>query len=395
MSHRSLILLLGFLIGIQPITTDLYLPVLPELTQVLGGTIAQAQLTLSALLLAFGCSQLLWGLLSDRFGRRPVLMFGLFFFALSAFLALLSNSMLTMVFVRVLQGIGMGAVVVCARAIVRDQFEPLAGARAMSKAFSILGLIACLCVPLGVLIRSQFGVFSVFWALAAYGLLLGGVVALKFDETLATGHRQAISMAGSLRIWLGIMRNPQFRTYCALSTASYCGLFAFLASSSFVFTRWLQLSLLAYGCVMMGASATYFLGTHLCRLILRHWGWRKAIALGGGLSVLGAGGVLLLAYSGVQSVWSVVLPYSFFMLGHGFHQPCGQSGCVAAFPQAAGASASVNGFFMMLFAFGTGLWLGGKMTMPSIFPMAHALMFWAMVIAAIAWYGVPKHDIKQ
>ena len=77
MPPALIVLTLALLLGIQPITTDLYLPALPGLTQELGATMAQAQLTLTALLLAFGISQLFWGPLSDRFGRRPVLLVGM------------------------------------------------------------------------------------------------------------------------------------------------------------------------------------------------------------------------------------------------------------------------------------------------------------------------------
>jgi MFS transporter, DHA1 family, multidrug resistance protein len=395
MSHRFLIVLLGFLIGIQPVTTDLYLPILPELTIQLGGSIAQAQMTLSALLLAFGCSQLLWGLLSDRYGRRPILLFGLLLFAASGLMALWVKSMPMLIWVRVFQGVGMGAVVVCGRAIVRDQFTPLEGAKAMSKAFSILGLIACLCVPLGVLIRTQTSAISVFAALGLYGLVLGWVVWLYFKESLPPQYRSRISLGGTFQTWAKILKSPSFRTYCALSTASYGGLFVFLASSSFVFTRWLDLSIPTYGLIMMSISAVYFFATSFCRYLLRRLGWKTTVAVGALFSLSGSASLLVLAYLGVHSVWAVVLPFAVFMLGHGVHQPCGQSGSVASFPQAAGAAASLNGFFMMVFAFLAGIWLGQNMAVPSIFPLAHGLFFWSLIIGLVAWLGVQKHDIKQ
>ena len=84
MTPQLVVVLLSLLLGIQPITTDLYLPALPSLTQDLSGSMMQAQLTLTALSLAFGVSQLFWGPLSDRFGRRPILVWGMVFFTLSS-----------------------------------------------------------------------------------------------------------------------------------------------------------------------------------------------------------------------------------------------------------------------------------------------------------------------
>jgi MFS family permease len=115
MSSSLLVLLLSLLLGLQPITTDLYLPALPGLTRDLGASMAQAQLTLSALLLAFGLSQLVWGPLSDRFGRRPVLLAGALAYLLASLASAAANSIESLIVWRTLQGIAMGAGVMCAR----------------------------------------------------------------------------------------------------------------------------------------------------------------------------------------------------------------------------------------------------------------------------------------
>ena len=136
------ILVLALLLSIQPVTTDLYLPALPTLTYALGASVTQGQLTLSALLLAFGCSQLFWGPLSDRWGRRPILLAGLLLYTLASIGNTLAASMDLLILWRTLQGVAMGAVVMCGRAIVRDLYTPVAGARAMSKALTGLGVVA-------------------------------------------------------------------------------------------------------------------------------------------------------------------------------------------------------------------------------------------------------------
>ena len=147
-SHASIqpglaILVLAALLSIQPVTTDLYLPALPALTRSLGAPLSAAQLTLSGLLLAFGCSQMVWGPLSDRFGRRPILLVGLAIYAVASLGSALAPSMALLIAWRVAQGAAMGAVVMCARAIVRDLYTPQEGARAMSKALTGLGIVAC------------------------------------------------------------------------------------------------------------------------------------------------------------------------------------------------------------------------------------------------------------
>jgi len=118
-SQAMTVLLLALLLGLQPVTTDLYLPALPALTQGFGASMVQAQLTLTALLLAFGTSQLVWGPLSDKWGRRPVLLGGIAVYAASAIACALAPDIETLIAGRTLQGVAMGACVMAARAVIR------------------------------------------------------------------------------------------------------------------------------------------------------------------------------------------------------------------------------------------------------------------------------------
>ena len=129
------VLILSLLLGLQPITTDLYLPALPALTAGFGAPMTQAQLTLTALLLAFSLSQLIWGPLSDRFGRRPILLLGLSAYVLASLASTLATTMDLLLLWRTVQGAAMGAAVM--------------GARIMSKGMTGVGVIACLSPPLG------------------------------------------------------------------------------------------------------------------------------------------------------------------------------------------------------------------------------------------------------
>ena len=183
MPSGTVVLVLSALLGIQPVTTDLYLPALPALTEGFAAPMAQAQLTLTALLLAFGVSQLVWGPLSDRFGRRPILLIGLLAYVVAAVGSALADSMHALIVWRTLQGAAMGAGVMGARAIIRDLYLPAEGARVMSKALSGLGLVACLSAPLGGLLAAVFDWRVALLALALFGAASLGLVAWKFQET--------------------------------------------------------------------------------------------------------------------------------------------------------------------------------------------------------------------
>ncbi len=388
------VLLLSLLLGLQPITTDLYLPALPLLTEGFGASMVQAQLTLTALLLAFGLSQLIWGPLSDRFGRRPILLIGMSAYVLASVASTLSSTMEMLILWRTLQGAAMGAGVMCARAIVRDLYTPAQGARVMSKGLSGLGLIACLSPPLGGLLSDLFNWRVSLLTLAIFGAVSLGLVALRFEESLPKKNMQALQTSNLLRTWLLILRNPTFVAFSALSTASYGCLFTFLASSSFVFIKVLGLSTTHYGMLVFSMAFSYLMGTFLCRYLLNRFDVRQAVAIAGVLSLSGGTIAGVLALLGYHSAWTIMPPFCLFMLGHGIQMPCSQSGVVGPFPQSAGAASALNGFFMMLAAFLIGNWLGTHMD-GTIFPLVYGIWFWSAMIALIAWTLVQRQGKRS
>jgi DHA1 family bicyclomycin/chloramphenicol resistance-like MFS transporter len=394
MGGATVVLVLSLLLGIQPVTTDLYLPALPALTEGFGAGPAQAQLTLTMLLLAFGASQLVWGPLSDRFGRRPILLWGLGGYVVASLGCVLAPSMELLIGWRTMQGLAMGAAVMGARAIVRDLYEPEAGARAMSRGLSGLGVIACIGPALGGALADRYGWRAALAATAVFGGIAFALVASRFQETLHSRSAKAPRLATLAATWAQIARHPTFLAYSALATASYAGLFTFLASSSFVFIQVLGFSRTSYGLVMFTMAFTYLGGTFLCRRMLPRLGLRRTVAVAGALSLTGGTMMGMFALAGWHNAWAIMLPFYLFMLAHGMHQPCAQSGAVGPFPHAAGAASALSGFLMMLAAFGVGGWVGARLD-GTVFALTQGLWFWGVVIAAVAWTLVQKYGEPQ
>ncbi len=396
MSPALVVLVLTLLLGMQPVTTDLYLPALPAITQGFDASMAQAQLTLTSLLLAFGVSQLAWGPLSDRYGRRPILIWGMALFVVAAIGGAFAGSMETLIVWRTLQGVAMGSAVMCARAVVRDLYEPTDGARMMSKGLTGLGVIACLSAPVGGLLSDLFGWRIALLALAVFAAVTLAVLVWRFDETLPQRNPRALQPAALIENWVTISRHPTFWAWSLLATATYAGLFTYLASSSFVLIGVLGLSKTQYGLVMFTMSLSYIVGTFICRRLLLQLGVRRTVGMAAWVTL--AGGTLMgvLPLLGVQNLWSVMLPFYLYMMGHGVHQPCGQSGAVSPFPQAAGAASALAGFVMMVVAFGIGGWLGLALAEPAlgagtVRPLTDGIWLWSTVIAVIAWTLVRRH----
>jgi DHA1 family bicyclomycin/chloramphenicol resistance-like MFS transporter len=384
MSPTLIIVLLSMLLGIQPVATDLYLPALPAIKAEFGAELSQVQLTLSALLLAFGTSQLVWGPLSDRFGRRPILLSGLATFTLAGLGCVMAGSMHELIVWRVLQGTAMGAVVMCARAIVRDLYTPETGAGVMSKALTGLGFLACATAPLGGLLTDLWSWHAALSLVMCFGAIALALVALTFKETVHRKNPQALHVKVLAKTWWDILRHPTFVAFTCVSIGSYGGLFTFLASSSFVFINLLGLARWQYGMLLFSMAFTYLLGTVLCRRLLARLGVTQTVAIGGLFSFVGGCWMALNAWLGSQSVVGLMGPFYLFILAHGIHQPCGQSGAVGPFPKAAGAASALGGFLMMVAAFVTGLWLGAAKD-GSAMPMAQSIAFWSVITALSAW----------
>ena len=390
MSPPVVVVMLTLLLGIQPITTDLYLPALPTLATQLNAGVGAAQLTLSALIICFGVAQLVCGPLADRYGRRPVLLAGMALYTLASVLSALAPSIEWLIGWRALQGVAMAAAVTCGRSIVRDLFEPHEGARVMSRAMAGLGLIAMLSPLAGGVLVQWVNWHAALLTLALFGAATLAFVAWRFEETVPRRNPAATRLGPMLRNWAGVLGHPGFRAWAALLSLTYGGLFLFLAASSFVFIDVLGTSRVAYGAIMASNSIAYIAGTLICRRLLASRGLRRTVKLAAGMSLAGGLSSVLLSLAGVHTVWAVLVPQWAYSMGHGVHQPCGQVGAVGPFPEKAGTAAALSGFLMMATAFAIGLWLGGHLN-GTVYPLTLGLGVFSVGVATVAWTLVQRH----
>ena len=390
-SPLAMALSLALLLGMQAMATDLYLPALPMLARDLSAAMPAVQLTMSAFVLAFGLAQLLWGPVADRFGRRPVLRAGLALFALASIGAALARDVEAVVAWRAAQGAGVAASVVCARAMLRDVFEPQHGAHVMSQAMSGLGVIAVAAPVAGGAIAAAAGWRSTMVLLAAFGAALLAFVVWRVPETVRARNPRA-TQGRALLAQLGrTLAHPVFRAWTLLVCATYGGVMVFLAGASFVLIDHLGLSAWQCGLALGSNSIAYVFGTFICRRLLARHGLAGAVQRAAGFTalagVLAAGAAVLSA----ASVWSVLVLQWIYSLGHGVHQPCGQAGAVGPFAHAAGVASALAGFLLALTAVGVTLWLGQNLVDGAPRPYFAALATMACLTSVAAWTLLRRH----
>jgi DHA1 family bicyclomycin/chloramphenicol resistance-like MFS transporter len=388
------VLALSILTGLQPITTDLYLPALPQMQRALGLNASAVQWTLSVLILAFGVGQLIWGPIADRFGRRPVLRWGLGFYVLASLLTTVAQDLSVMIMARAAQGASLSAAVMCGRAMIRDLYVPEEGARMMARGMSGLGIIALGGPILGGITATHFGWRATMGLLAICGALTWAFVWTRLPETLPVERRQSsLNWPAMARNWWQIAQHPTFRAHTMLTSSTYGGLFVYLALSAFVFIDVLGTSRTVYGMGMATLSFSYLLGTFLCRRMLPLRGVTGTVRIAGWFSL--AGGVCMVAVSAAQVEWNWVVPAWSLLPGmwlyafaHGIHQPCGQTGIVSAFPTHAGAASALSGFILSSIAFLIGALMSWWTSLPAwsgtIHPMTLGMGLGGAITAWVA-----------
>lgn len=383
-------LAMALLLGLQPVTTDLYLPALPLLTVELHAPMSAAQLTMALVLLAFGIGQLVMGPLSDRFGRKPVLLGGLGLHGAASIGCALAPSIDTLVACRAVQGLGLAASIVCARAMLRDLYEPRQGAHVMSWALSGLGVLALASPLLGGWLTAHLGWRAPLAAVAVVAVATWTIVAVLVPETSARRDAHALQPRSLARSLASVMSHPTFRAWTALSSLTYGGLFLLLAASSFVYIGVLGLTPWGCGMAMASSSFSYMAATFYCRRLLPRHGLAGTVKRGAVFTVAGGLGMAAMSLSDSPALPGVLLAHWLYNFGHGIHQPCGQAGTVGPFPRSAGVASALAGFFLAIVAFFVGLWLGQALD-GTLRPMGMGLAFFALGTAGIALTLVQRH----
>src|SRR4051794_28064324 len=232
--YLQLVLVLGALSAIGPLTVDTYLPALPTLTAELQATDVQAQTTITGLLIGLGLGQLVVGPLSDAYGRRRPLLIGLSAHALMSLVCVIVPSISLLAVARTLQGVAGAAVAVVAMAMVRDLFSGYRAAQLLSRLILVLGIAPILAPSLGSLllrVTAWQGIF-IFLAVMAAALLLLAFWALP--ETLPPARRIQASVGSSLRAYTALFRDGTFLVLVAVSALLFGTIFAYVAGSPFI-----------------------------------------------------------------------------------------------------------------------------------------------------------------
>lgn len=375
MSNRTgtatLLALVTACLALQPLSTDVYLASLPHLVDYFDVSRSAVQQTLSLFVIGFAAAQMVVGPLSDRYGRRPVLLGGLILYVTASIVCAAAGSIATLIIGRILQAIGCCTSVVIARAVVSDAYAQEDGARILARASSFMALVPLLGPIAGAWLQVSFGWRASFVLFTVVGLTVTVLAWRKLHETHPHRDDNALQVGALVSAHQKILRAPAFWAYALPGALSYASIFVFISGSSFALITVLDMPTQYFGYAWSVSVSGYLAGTIVCRRLLGSWGIARTISLGSPLAAVGGVLFALAIWSGLWH-WSVVVGGQFLvMFAHGINFPCAQAGAVSPFSRQAGTAAGLLGAITMLVAFAIGTWIGSSRE-DALYPMALA-----------------------
>jgi DHA1 family bicyclomycin/chloramphenicol resistance-like MFS transporter len=372
---------LGSLTAFGPLSIDMYLPGLPEMSRSLDATASEAQLTLTACLIGLAVGQLLAGPLSDRLGRRRPLLLGVAAYSAASVLCALSPSVEVFTGLRLVQGLAGAAGIVISRAAVRDMYAGVAAARFFSILMLVNGVAPILAPVIGGQLLKVTSWRGVFVALAVIGFALLVASAAAFHETLPPERRRSDGLRATLATFRALCRDRVFVGYALTCGLSFAAMFSYIAGSPFVLEDIYGISPQVFSAVF-AANAVGIVATSQLnhRLLAR---FTPLALLSAAVLVGGAAGVALLAVVliGGLGVWAVLVPLFVVVSSVGAVMPNSTALALTDHPEAAGSASALLG--MLQFVIGAGVApLVGVAGKDTAVPMA--LMIALLSVGAIA-----------
>ncbi|UNB55979.1 MULTISPECIES: multidrug effflux MFS transporter [unclassified Mycolicibacterium] len=338
-----MIVVLGLLVALGPLTIDMYLPALPRIADDLSVSSSIVQLTLTGTLAGLALGQLVIGPLSDSLGRRRPLMAGIVLHMIASVICMFAPDIVVLGVARCLQGMGAAATMVVALAIVGDLYSDSAAATVMSRLMLVLGVAPVIAPSLGAAVllhASWHWVFAVLVVLAG-GLLL--LAALALPETLPRSHRRPLRVGGILRTYGELLSDRRFVMLVLVAALGMSGLFAYIAGASFVLQGRHGLDQQAFALVFGAGAVALIAATQFNVVLLRRFSPQFitvcALAVSSVIGLVFVG----LSVAGVGGLAAFVVPVWLILGAMGLVIPNAPALALTRHPDAAGTAAALLG----------------------------------------------------
>ena len=357
-AYYRLAVILGALTAMGPLAIDMYLPALPTIAREMSTSIASVQVSLAVYFIGIACGQAFYGPLSDRWGRKRALYFGLILFSVASMGCALAGNVNALIALRFLQALGGCAPLVVPRAVVRDYFDQRGSVRMLSVLMLVMGLAPILAPLIGGQLLVNFGWRSVFWLLAAYGVFWLVIVTLFLQESLPAVRRRRQRASDVVATYLGLLRDRTYIGYVLTGALIFAGLLAYISGSPFVFIELFHVQPEQYG-LFFGVNAIgIIVASQVNRWLASKYDARHIISAVLPMS-LTAGAVLLIdAATGFGGFPGILVPLFFYIASHGFIMPNTTALAMAPHGAVAGSASALLGTVQFVLGASAGALVG-------------------------------------
>jgi DHA1 family bicyclomycin/chloramphenicol resistance-like MFS transporter len=338
-----MIVVLGALVALGPLTIDMYLPALPGIADELSVTSSVAQLTLTGTLAGLALGQLIVGPLSDSLGRRRPLMAGVVLHMAASALCLIAPDIVTLGIARGLQGIGAAAAMVVSIAVVGDLFSESAAATVLSRLMLVLGVAPVVAPSLGAVILLHGSWHWVFGALVVLAGVLLLVAALALPETLPPAHRRPLQVRGILVTYGELLRDVRFVILVLVGALAMAGLFAYIAGAPFVLQGHYGLDQQVFALVFGAGAVALIAATQVNVALLKRYSPQRIVQWALVAATLAAAVFVGLTVTHTGGLPGFLAPVWAILAAMGLVIPNAPAVALARHPDAAGTSAALLG----------------------------------------------------
>jgi len=344
--------LVGLALMMQ-IAINIMIPALPAIGASLQATPLWTGLTLTAFIVGYGFAPLILGPLSDRFGRRPVLICGLLLYAAAGVACALAASIEHLVLARLVQGFGGGAGLVASRAIARDLYSGAKFTRVNAYLSTGQGIGPLLAPLIGALLQEQFGWRSTF----AFTALFGATLLMAYTATLSeTNLRRLVRLDTTAlrRAYREVLGSRQFMRPALTSAFSFASWYTFFAAAPAFFIEQFGKSPSYFGAIVSGLITGFVAATIIAGRKAQVWGEVRLISAGRLLAFVGVAGAGLVALIGMSDPYSIIIAMLIYSTGSGFLLALLTAAALRPFPHIAGTASSLSiAIFQFVCAAGT------------------------------------------
>ncbi len=333
---------------IGPFTIDTYLPSFPAIEAEFGISRALLSQSLAFYLAAFAISTLVLGPLSDRLGRRVVLLGGLLVYMVASIGCALADSYNSFLFFRLLQGVAAGGGLVAGRAMIRDVYNPQDAQKAMAQVMMLFGLAPAVAPIIGGWLHDAFGWHSVFYFLAIYSSLVFFLIFTQIPETLSQNQRQSFHPVNVARVYSRTLKHRRFLMLILMVACYFGGMFLYIAGAPTVIFDFMKLEANDFSMLFIPMVVGMMGGAWLSGQLAHRWPQERTLTLA---LMLMAVGTLL---NSAQALWldptiiAAVLPLVIYTCGIGIAMPAMMVMSMDCFPNHRGTASAMGGFVQML-----------------------------------------------